>query len=135
MTRRGLESTGIGAVPAHLSDTSPAFRPLFAHGLRQRTPVSRSALAAPGSAGVSYHPSVFLKGTVFKLDIFDAREPGRVHKSVQFKDSSKLIQQIRKDFEGALELIVRQYLSRDFGLLPHALRGVGQQVIQILGAH
>ena len=36
-----------------LTDTSPAFRPLFAHGLRQRTPVSRSARAAPRSAGAS----------------------------------------------------------------------------------
>lgn len=30
-----------------LTDTSPAFRPLLAHGLRQRTQVSRSARAAP----------------------------------------------------------------------------------------
>ena len=36
-----------------LTDTSPAFRPLFAHGLRQRSPVNRSARAAPRSAGAS----------------------------------------------------------------------------------
>ena len=30
-----------------LTDTSPAFRPLLAHGLRQSTQVSRSARAAP----------------------------------------------------------------------------------------
>jgi hypothetical protein len=36
-----------------LADTSPAFRALFAHGLRQRWPVNRSARAAPRSAGAS----------------------------------------------------------------------------------
>ena len=31
-----------------LTDTSPAFRPLFAHGLRQRSPVNRSARVGLG---------------------------------------------------------------------------------------
>jgi len=46
-----------------------------------------------------YHPSVFLSGKSFKIDVYDAREPGRVHRSITLSDSSKLIQQIRHDFD------------------------------------
>jgi hypothetical protein len=46
-----------------------------------------------------YHPSVFLSGKSFKIDVYDAREPGRVHRSITLSDTSKLIQQIRHDFD------------------------------------
>jgi hypothetical protein len=49
--------------PDMLTDTSPAFRPLFAHGLRQRTSVIRSARAAPRSAGASTRTGVGLGGS------------------------------------------------------------------------
>jgi hypothetical protein len=45
-----------------------------------------------------YDPSVFMTGQVFRFDVYDAREPGRVHKSTSVAASSKLIQQIRRDF-------------------------------------
>ena len=50
------------------------------------------------SGWYSYHPSVFMTGKQFRLDIYDARDPGKVHKSVSLEGSSKLIQQIRRDF-------------------------------------
>lgn len=50
-----------------------------------------------------YHPSVFMTGKAFRLEVYDAREPGKVHRSVALSESSKLIQQIRRDFEGALQ--------------------------------
>jgi hypothetical protein len=49
-----------------------------------------------------YDPEVFLSGRQFRIDVFDAREPGRVHKSITLSESHKLIQQLRKDFDGAL---------------------------------
>lgn len=47
-----------------------------------------------------YAPEVFLTGSVFRLDVFDAREPGRVHKSIALGARSKIILQIRSDFSG-----------------------------------
>lgn len=52
------------------------------------------------SGWYTYHPSVFMTGQSFRFDIYDAREPGRVHKSVAVAATSKFIQQIRRDFEG-----------------------------------
>src|SRR5258708_19843260 len=45
--------------PSILTDTSPAFRPLFAHSLRQRSPVSRLAPERPDPPNHRpHHPSV-----------------------------------------------------------------------------
>src|SRR6267378_3383504 len=44
--------------PGILTDTSPAFRPLFAHSLRQRSLVSRLAPGAPRSAEASPRTAV-----------------------------------------------------------------------------
>jgi hypothetical protein len=49
-----------------------------------------------------YDPTVFMSGKTYRLDIFDAREPGKVHRSITLPESHKLIQQLRKDFAGAL---------------------------------
>jgi hypothetical protein len=46
----------------------------------------------------SYAPDVFLTGNEFRMEIYDAREPEKVHKTVQFRADSKLIKQIRSDF-------------------------------------
>ena len=51
------------------------------------------------SGWYSYQPSVFLTGSSFRIDIYDAREPGKVHKSIPLPASSKLIQQLRRDFD------------------------------------
>ncbi len=45
---------------------------------------------------------VFMTGKNFKIDVYDAREPGRVHKSIVLTDSSKVIQQLRRDFAGVV---------------------------------
>lgn len=50
-----------------------------------------------------YSPSVFMTGNQFRLDVYDAREPGRIHKSIVLTESSKVLQQIRKDFAGAVK--------------------------------
>ncbi|MGV3520516.1 S1C family serine protease [Luteitalea sp.] len=50
------------------------------------------------SGWYSYHPSVFMTGKQFRLEVYDARDPGKVHKSIMLEGSSKLIQQIRRDF-------------------------------------
>jgi hypothetical protein len=47
-----------------------------------------------------YAPEVFTTGSQFKLEIYDAREPGRPHKVIVLGADSKMIQQIRRDFEG-----------------------------------
>ncbi|MEZ5285586.1 MAG: hypothetical protein R2712_12440 [Vicinamibacterales bacterium] len=47
-----------------------------------------------------YAADVFLTGRQYRLDIVDAREPEKVHKSIALAESHKLIQEIRKDFEG-----------------------------------
>jgi Trypsin-like peptidase domain len=50
-----------------------------------------------------YDPEAFLTGNEFRLEIFDAREPEKVHKTVTFKADSKVIRQIRSDFASAGE--------------------------------
>lgn len=47
-----------------------------------------------------YHPSVFTSGKEFRLEVYDAREPDKVHKAITLNEKSKLIQQLRSDFEG-----------------------------------
>lgn len=47
----------------------------------------------------SYDPEVFLAGKEWRLEVFDAREPGKVHRTIPLNTSSKLIQQIRQDFD------------------------------------
>jgi hypothetical protein len=46
-----------------------------------------------------FHPSVFLTGKDYKIEVYDAREPGRAHRVVSFNEQSRLVQQIRRDFE------------------------------------
>jgi len=50
-----------------------------------------------------YPASTFITGKTFKVDVYDAREPGRIHRSVVVQESSKLIQQLRRDFAGVLK--------------------------------
>jgi len=50
-----------------------------------------------------YAPEEFMTGEVFEMRILDAREPNKTHKSKKFKADSKLIRQLRSDFEGTLE--------------------------------
>lgn len=50
-----------------------------------------------------YHPSTFMTGKLYRIDVYDAREPGRVHKSITFSDASKLIQQLRRDFKDVVQ--------------------------------
>jgi hypothetical protein len=45
-----------------------------------------------------YAPEVFMTGNEFVMEIYDAREPEKIHKTVKFKADSKLIKQIRSDF-------------------------------------
>jgi len=41
-----------------------------------------------------------MSGEKYKIEIFDARDPDRVHRTLTFEDSSKLVKQLRADFEG-----------------------------------
>lgn len=50
------------------------------------------------SGWYSYDPKVFLSGKEYRFEVYDAREPGRVHRTVVLNEKSKLIQQIRRDF-------------------------------------
>jgi hypothetical protein len=50
-----------------------------------------------------YDPSVFLTGSEFRFEVFDARDPDKVHKSVTLKADSKVIRQLRADFNNAVE--------------------------------
>jgi hypothetical protein len=50
-----------------------------------------------------YQPSVFMSGKNFRLDVYDAREPGRVHKSITLNESTRMIQQIRHDFQDGVK--------------------------------
>ncbi|MEO7135590.1 MAG: hypothetical protein ABI024_15385 [Vicinamibacterales bacterium] len=50
----------------------------------------------------SYAPEVFMKGKQYRFDVFDAREPGKVDRSIVVNEDSKLIQQIRRDFAEAM---------------------------------
>ena len=47
----------------------------------------------------SYLPEVFMTGKSYRLEVFDAREPGRAHAVIALPSSHPLIQQIRKDFK------------------------------------
>jgi hypothetical protein len=47
----------------------------------------------------SYDPEVFLTGKEWRLEVYDAREPGKVHRVIPLNASSKLIQQLRQDFD------------------------------------
>jgi len=51
----------------------------------------------------TYAPEIFMTGNDWRLDVYDAREPGRVHKSIPLNASSKVIQQIRQDFAGVVK--------------------------------
>jgi len=53
----------------------------------------------------TYAPEEFMTGEVFEMRIVDAREPNKIHKSKKFKADSKLIRQLRSDFEGASETL------------------------------
>jgi hypothetical protein len=46
----------------------------------------------------SYLPDVFLTGSSYRLEVFDAREPGRACAVLSLPASHPLIQQIRRDF-------------------------------------
>ena len=48
----------------------------------------------------TYAPDVFMTGDEFRFEIYDARQPNVVHKSVTFKANTPLIQQLRQDFQG-----------------------------------
>lgn len=50
-----------------------------------------------------YEPQVFMTGKEWRIDIYDARDSNKIHKSIILNQSSKLIQQIRKDFEGVVK--------------------------------
>jgi hypothetical protein len=51
----------------------------------------------------SYAPEVFLTGSQWRMEVYDAREPGRIHKTIVLTPQSKLIQQIRRDFSSTAE--------------------------------
>jgi hypothetical protein len=51
----------------------------------------------------TYLPETFMTGNEWRLEVFDAREPGRVHKAIALNESAKLIQQIRQDFAGVVK--------------------------------
>lgn len=55
-----------------------------------------------------YEPEEFMTGEVFEMQIFDAREPNKVHKKKKFKADSKLIRQLRSDFEGTAEILASE---------------------------
>jgi hypothetical protein len=46
----------------------------------------------------SYLPEVFLSGNSYRMEVFDAREPGRAHAVITIPASHPLIQQLRRDF-------------------------------------
>jgi hypothetical protein len=50
-----------------------------------------------------YSPEEFTSGNEFMIEIYDAREPEKVHKTVKLKSDSKLIKQIRSDFANTTE--------------------------------
>lgn len=55
------------------------------------------------SGTYTYSPEVFATGNQFRLDVFDAREPGRVHRSIVLDANSRLIKQIRSDLAALAE--------------------------------
>lgn len=50
----------------------------------------------------SYAPEVFLTGKEWRLEVYDARVPDRVHRTITLNASHGLIKQIQTDFDGAL---------------------------------
>lgn len=46
----------------------------------------------------SYLPEVFLAGNSHRMEVFDVREPGKVHATIALHLSHALIQQLRRDF-------------------------------------
>jgi hypothetical protein len=50
-----------------------------------------------------YSPDVFQTGREFRMEIFDAREPGKIHKTVKLDAESKMIRQLREDFSNVGE--------------------------------
>lgn len=48
-----------------------------------------------------YDPSAFLSGKEYKMEVFDARNPDKVHKTIKLEADSKMIRRIRADFAGA----------------------------------
>jgi hypothetical protein len=52
------------------------------------------------SGQYSYGPEVFMTGNQWVLEVYDAREPGKIHRSITLTPASKLIQQLRQDFQG-----------------------------------
>lgn len=46
-----------------------------------------------------YDPADFLEGKEFRIEVYDAREPGKAHRVVTLKSDSKMLQQIRSDFK------------------------------------
>ena len=73
--------------------------------------ITESTLSSPQATFVDeaysgmyvYDPSVFLTGSEFRFEVFDARDPEKVHKSVTLKADSKIIRQLRSDFNNAAE--------------------------------
>lgn len=45
-----------------------------------------------------YAPEVFMTGTEFRIEVYDAREPGRPHRVILLRPDSRVLQQIRADF-------------------------------------
>jgi S1-C subfamily serine protease len=81
--------------------------------LRPITPgrsISEAELSGPSftfideaySGMYQYDPGDFLKGQEFRLEIYDAREPGKAHRVIVLKGDAKIIQQIRSDFADVL---------------------------------
>jgi hypothetical protein len=54
------------------------------------------------SGAYAYAPEVFMTGSQFRLEVFDARAPDRPDRVVVLPAESAVIQQIRRDFAGAL---------------------------------
>jgi hypothetical protein len=51
----------------------------------------------------AYGPEAFMTGKEWRLEVFDSRVPGKAHKAIVLTSASKLIQQIRRDFEGVIK--------------------------------
>jgi hypothetical protein len=47
-----------------------------------------------------YSPKVFMEGEKYLFQVYDATEPNRIHKMIRLDARSKLIRQIRADFDG-----------------------------------
>lgn len=68
--------------------------------------ITEAALSSPGftfideaySGMYQYDPADFFDGREYRLEVFDAREPGKAHRILKLDGRSKLLQQIRSDF-------------------------------------